>query len=123
LDPEEFFELTLEIGQKTIIKITKTGDTAGVDETIALLNRIYNGNATPILNDECVNLRKNIETEVGNFLTMLDAYIDELDQNIKNIYAKTICKLFSRGSAFAAFKRTIIKNNMDSFTEFKDALV
>jgi hypothetical protein len=122
VDPQDYFALELKVGLKTEIKITKLNDTTGVDQTIALLNHIFNGNTKPILSDECVNLRKKICFAIIDFQSKLDNYLNESDKDLKAACANVIRSCISRGTAFAAFKRDIIKNNAILSAEFGSAL-
>jgi hypothetical protein len=122
IDPQDYFSLELEAGLKTSIKITKLNDTTGVDETISLLDRVYNGNTKPILSDECANLRKKVRSAIVDFQNKLDNYFNESDKDLKAACANVIRNCISRSTAFAAFKRDIIKNNEILSAEFGSAL-
>ena len=59
-DPEDYFNLKIKPDIKMEIIITKTKDASFVDETVKLLERVFNGESKPIMRDECIDLRNDI---------------------------------------------------------------
>jgi uncharacterized protein (TIGR02646 family) len=121
-DPENYFNLKISAGIKTTIVITKIADAPGVDETVRLLDRVYNGESRPIMRDECIDLRSDIREAVRSFNDLLTGYASETDAGLKSAFAALIKKTISRKSPFAAFKRGIIRNNPALLSEFGAAL-
>lgn len=107
IDPEDYMSVSIENGIKTIILITKLKDEQHIDETIRLLNRVYNGENMPIMRDECIDLRKDIQETVREFNDLLESYDTETDTEFKNALTVSIKEHISRQSTFAAFKRGI----------------
>jgi uncharacterized protein (TIGR02646 family) len=91
-DPEDYFSLaiTTNTSMKTEIAITKIKDSPYIDETIKLLDRVYNGKAKPIMGDECAELRKDIYKNVGEFTSLLSHYASETDDGVKSSLASSI---------------------------------
>ena len=121
-DPGDYFNLEIDTDTKTTVIITKTKDAPCVDETIKLLDRVYNAETKPIMRDECVELRKDIRKTLRNFSDLLTYHAGETDARLKSAFKNLIKANIDRGSPFAAFKRGIIRNNPNLFSEFGEAL-
>jgi uncharacterized protein (TIGR02646 family) len=117
-DPEDYFNLEISAGMKTAVIVAKIADAPGVDETIQLLDRVYNGETKPIMRDECINLRSDIRETVRKFTDLLTCHAGETDTGLKLAFAASIKKSISRKSPFAAFKRGIVRNTPVLFSEF-----
>ena len=121
-DPEEYFNLEIKPEIKMEIIITKIKDAPFVDETVRLLERVFNGESRPIMRDECIDLRNAICDAVRCFNDLLACHANETDVDIKSAFAASIKISIDRKSSFAAFKRSVIRNNQSLFAEFGDAL-
>jgi hypothetical protein len=117
-DPEQYISLKLALRPETFVLVSKLADGAGVDKTIDLLERVYNGTTKQILNDECANKRKKIQQEIGTFQQKLISYLYETDDSLKPAWSAFIRKALSPDSAFAAFKRQIVRNDPALLAEF-----
>jgi hypothetical protein len=104
------------------VVIGKIKEAEGVDETISLLNKVYNGESTPILQAECENLRRHILAELQIFQQLLDECPEESDEGLKQAYQRKITGSIDRASNFAAFKRHLIRNNKNLFALFGEAI-
>ncbi|MDR2193913.1 MAG: HNH endonuclease [Treponema sp.] len=122
VDPEAYISLRIAIGLYERVTVIKIGERDGVDETIRLLDTVYNGESTAILKYECKNLRAHVLAEVQTFQQLLDGYFEENDTALKEAFQRKISESISRASNFASFKRGIIKNNDTLFALFKDTL-
>jgi hypothetical protein len=111
IDPEDYISLSLETGLYEKVGIIKIKEDDGVDETINLLNKVYNGESTALLKAECENLRNRVLAEVQSFQQLLDGYLEEYDIGLKQAFHRKITGSLERSSNFAAFKRGIIRNN------------
>jgi uncharacterized protein (TIGR02646 family) len=120
-DPEDYFNLAINTDTfiKTEVTITKIKDSPHIDETIRLLDRVYNGEAKPIMRDECIELRKDIRENMRKFSDLLTCYAHETDDGIKSAFAALILVDIDRKSPFAAFKRSIVRNDSALLLEFK----
>jgi uncharacterized protein (TIGR02646 family) len=121
-DPENYINLEISADMKTVVIIAKITDAPGVDETIRLLERVYNGETKPIMRDECIELRNDIRETVCKFTDLLTCHVSETDTGLKSAFADSIKKSISRKSPFAAFKRGIIRRTPSLFSEFGAAL-
>lgn len=91
-------------------------------ETAALLELIYNGEKTIMLSTECENLRNRVLKELINMQEKMIEYEREPDSNIKHGYRQSIIMMINRSSAFAAFKRGIIRSHAAYMREFGEYL-
>lgn len=122
IDPEEYISLEMNTYPKETVKIGKIEDTPGVEKTISLLNRVYNGISRDMLKAECDNLRNQVQKELLDFQEKLKNYFDEYDMELKEDFKKAIIRMILRRSQFAAFKRKIIRDNPSLFKEFGEYL-
>lgn len=120
LDPEEYIEIAIsavdDLRGKVIINKTKNAE--AIDATVKLLDGVYNGVSTDIKRLESANLRKKVMHEVSLFQQYLSGYKEETDLG----YGEMIVKEISKGSAFAAFKRSIIRKDPDMVEKFSGKL-
>jgi hypothetical protein len=122
VDPEDYIALSLETGFYEKVVIAKKGETNGVDETINLLNKVYNGETTVILKAECENLRNRVLSELQLFQQMIDGYQEEHDMKLRQAFYRKIIESLKPSSNFAAFKRGIIRNNTTLLELFGEAI-
>ncbi len=91
---------------KTKVELKSLNNIDIVNNTVALLDKIYNGlTVNKKLSSE--NIRKKIMREILSFEKLIFEYIS----NPKDDLLEEIKEMLSRKSAFSAFKRWIIKNN------------
>ena len=84
-----------------------------------LLRLIYNGGTTDIKAIECSNLRnEHLMPIIRLFLQYIHNYHDEPDLG----YDKIISKEIDRSSAFAAFKRKIVRDDQKLSVIFANSL-
>lgn len=93
---------------KETVIITAKEKEVKVQNTVALLDAIYNG-TTPSKKMESNNLRKKILKEIKQFQTLLENYLNA--ETDKEVFQSQINKELSMESAFTAFKRWIIWDN------------
>jgi hypothetical protein len=122
VDPEDYISLSLETGLYEKVAIVKKSETDGVDETIELLEKVYNGESTALSKAECENLRKQVLAEVQLFQELLDGYQEEYESGLKLAFCRKITGSLGRSSNFAAFKRGIIRNNTELLELFGKAI-
>lgn len=120
-DPEDHIDLSIEITDNLIEKVVVqalTKDSSTI-QTAKLLNLVYNGGSTAIKDIECSNLRNaHLLPDIRKFLQYLNDYLEEPDIGCD----KMIIKEIDRSSAFAAFKRRIIRRNPELLAKFKNYL-
>jgi hypothetical protein len=122
-DPEDHIILSLvslDIRDRVVIT-DKTGSGASA-ETCRLLDRIYNGSSNARMETGCQNLREHIIDEVKDFWQAITEYSGEPDKTLKQSFRSMITDKISRSSAFAAFKRHIVRQDLDLHREFGGAL-
>jgi membrane-associated HD superfamily phosphohydrolase len=119
IDPESVLELRLETNNlMEHVVITQLIDSPDVTMTAKLLENVYNGKQTAIKKLEATQLRKKISKELSHFQQYLLDNKNEPDLG----YDKIITEKISRSSAFAAFKRQIIRDNEELQQQFSEAL-
>ena len=120
-DPEEHIALSVDIIDKLIDKVQVeplTTDSSTL-QTAELLRLVYNGGLTDIKEIECSNLRnEHLMPNIRLFYQFIRNYHEEPELGYKN----TICKEIERSSAFAAFKRKIIRDDPELLEIFANAL-
>jgi hypothetical protein len=120
LDPEIYlFPVVSNI--KDIV-ISTWGNIPGLYETAELLDKVYNGTHSPITDSGCTKLRNKIFHELSIFKNLIIRYFQEDDNNLKQIYKSRISENIQRHSAFAAFKRKIIRDRPDLAQIFQQDL-
>jgi hypothetical protein len=120
-DPEEHIALSVEIFNNLVDKVRieslTTNDSTLL--TVELLELVYNDGSTPIKKLECSNLRN--EHLVPNIRTFLQ-YINNYREEPEIGYDVIINKEISRSSAFAAFKRKIVRDDPELSAKFAGSL-
>ncbi len=91
---------------KTKVELKIINNIDIVNNTVTLLDKIYNG-STVNKKFEADNIKKKIMREIQSFENLIFEYV----YNSKKELVEEIKEKLSRKSAFSAFKRWIIKNN------------
>jgi hypothetical protein len=103
---------------KEKVRFTALIDSNVINNTIKLLNEVFNGN-TIRQTMEAENLRRKLIDEILNFTQLLNEYYQVGWSPIeKEKQKREIARLLSQESAFTAFKIWIIKSNPDRMAEF-----
>ena len=108
IDPEEYIKLSLDI-VKCKIEISKIKDdqfSSQIDNTIKILNRIYNGENSN--SNSCNDLRDEIIKEIEEFRKIIDKYYKT---KLKQSAVKKIQEKVGLKSSYSTFKRWIIRDN------------
>jgi hypothetical protein len=123
-DPEDFIALSLTTDswiEKVIVEAL--ANDASTVQTVDLLEKVYNGEITAIKKAECANLRNAISENIYTFRQYIKNYNDEPDGQFRNFIKEKIKNEIARSSAFAAFKRKIIRDDADLSVTFAAALM
>jgi hypothetical protein len=120
IDPESYLSLAVSNIKDIVIKIK--GDIPGLQETAELLDKVYNGIQLPITDSGCTKLRTKVFKEISEFRNLIFRYFREENGNIKRIYKRQISERIRRSSAFAAFKREIVRDQPDLSQIFQQDL-
>jgi len=118
-DPEEHIALSVEISNSLIeqVKIEPLTTDNSTMQTVELLGLVYNGGSTDIKEIECSNLRnKHLMPDLRLFYQYVRNYPEDPD------YATLINKEIDRSSAFAAFKRKIVRDDPKLSKDFAEVL-
>jgi hypothetical protein len=102
--------------ENVVIDILATNDSTR--QTAQLLESVYNRGTTDIKEVECAILRNIISVDIARFWQYLRQYNEEPELGFDSLIEKEI----SRSSAFAAFKRRIIREDAELCLRFADAL-
>ncbi|MDR1689872.1 MAG: HNH endonuclease [Clostridiales bacterium] len=120
-DPEEHIALSIDISDDLINCVSVellTTDSAAI-QTSELLKFVYNGGLTELKEIECSNLRnEHLLPNIRLFYQYIKNYSEEPDLG----YDIMIKKEISRSSAFAAFKRKIVRDDPKLSLIFADLL-
>jgi hypothetical protein len=124
IDPESYIALSLKIEEnfKTAVDVKKLGEEQDIDDTVQLLDYVYNG-TTVMKKLESENLRNLIEMEMTGFYSTMSRYQSETDNNLKQTFRNQIVQAISRESRFAAFKRKIVRDTPELYGEFSKELM
>jgi len=120
-DPEEHIALSVKITENLLenVQIEPLTTDCHTLQTAELLGYVYNGGSTSIKDIECSNIRnEHLMPKIHRFLLFIDRYLAEPDLG----YDVLIKEEIHRSSAFAAFKRKIVRDNPDLSTIFAEAL-
>jgi hypothetical protein len=121
-DPEDYLALSLIIDSDPFVErvlIEVLSDEKETLTTAELLECVYNGSKTPIKEVESANLRNVLSECIVRFLKYIENYRAEPDIGYDSIIKKEI----SRSSAFAAFKRKIVRDDPELSAKFAAALM
>lgn len=118
---DEWIEYHIDPYPKAKAQITPIEDNQSVHNTVELLDRVYNGH-TLLKKIEASNLRKALLKEIQRFQDDLFEYYDSANQDTDRTYYKAkICDEHLRNSSpFAAFKRWIVRKQVDLKADFAD---
>ncbi len=126
-DPEQFPDLWIEYrldisdDLKVIAKITQNLATPApayqqqIDNTIRLLDAVYNGTKTAIRSQEAFNLRVKLTTELRNFQQKLFEYLTTTDAARKSQLKTAINQEIENASEFTAFKKWMLRDRNIEF--------
>jgi hypothetical protein len=101
-------------------EITAIHNTERVNNTVKLLNEVYNGE-TEQKRLESDNIRSKLLTEIRTFQDLLfKCFNDEFNEQDRNELIKSVIRRLRDSSAFTAFKRWIIRDkpNLKKKLEF-----
>jgi len=121
-DPEEHIALSVDITGNMIeqVKVEPLTADNSTTQTADLLRLVYNGGSTDIKEIECSNLRnEHLMPNLRFFYQCMHNYREEPDLD----YASIIRKEIERSSAFAAFKRKIVRDDPELSKVFLDSPV
>jgi len=118
-DVEKFVWLRMDMFPKASIQLRALGNSPKINKTIELLDKVYNG-STIIKKMESENIRKQILHELSTLSNYMLEYFDETEKDVKEVFKKKIKKCLSTSSAFAAFKRWIVRDNPELLMEFAE---
>ena len=100
--------------------ITALENTNRVNNTVKLLNEVYNG-TTPLKLIESANIRAMLLKEIRNFQDLLFEYDDDSYTNEEKLDLKSkIVRDLRSTSNFTAFKRWIIRNSQHFAPDFSE---
>lgn len=120
-DPEEHIALSVKITDNLVeqVEVEPLKTDSSTSLTTELLRLVYNDGSTPQKKLECSNLRnEHLMPNIRIFLQYITNYREEPEIG----YDKIIVKEISRSSAFAAFKRKIVKDDPELSVKFADSL-
>jgi len=120
-DPEEHIALSVEITKNLIeqVNVEPLKTDSPTMQTAELLGLVYNGGSTDIKEIECSNLRNShLMPNIRLFYQYVNGYLEEPDLG----YDKLIRTEIDRSSAFAAFKRKIVRDDPELSAIFADTL-
>jgi len=119
-DPEEHIALSVDVMNNKIwqVHIESLKNDSSTLETVIVLDFVYNGGGTTIKTYGCEYVRKQLLENIRRFERYIRGYREEPDEG----YDEDIREEINRSSAFAAFKRKIIRDDPKLSVEFADAL-
>lgn len=101
-------------------EITALEDTQKVKQTVALLDKIYNG-ATEMKKVESANIRSKLLKEIREFQNMLfEFYDDNYNEEERAQIKSAIIRQLRPTSNFTAFKLWILRDNDELSNEFQE---
>ena len=120
-DPEEYIALSVEITNNLLdrVNVESLMTDNSTHLTAELLTLVYNDGSTSIKKIECSNLRnEHLVPNIRTFLQYINNYREEPELGYDTIISKEI----NRSSAFAAFKRKIVRDDPELSLKFADLL-
>ncbi|MEA2028849.1 MAG: HNH endonuclease domain-containing protein [Campylobacterota bacterium] len=121
VDLEAYIKLKLNLNQ-CLIEVEKISTTPQLDSqvnnTIELLDRIYNG--TDSKSNACEDLRDEIIQNIANFRKKIDKYYTT---KLKRAITQEIKEELSKSSSYSTFKRWIIKDDSKYKTQFEQYII
>lgn len=92
-------------------EISALDENENTNNTVELLNQVYNG-TTPLKLIESASIRSKLLNEIRKFQDLLFEFDDDrYDSEEKEYFKKQIIKQLNASSGFTAFKRWIIREN------------
>lgn len=117
-DVEKWIKYYADTFPRTKVEITSLKDEEIVNNTVELLNKVYNG-TTYQKEVEGENIVKKLKKELIKFQTNLWEYDEAVDKEEKDYYIRKIKKQLHFSSSFTSFKRWIIRDTKVLYDEFK----
>ena len=113
VNPEKIIELSLGVDSELrgMVIVRKIKGNNDVDITVNLLNAVYNGKNTAMKEFACQQLIKKISIEMSWFYQQLEEYKKTPNYDCKTVIERQL----SGASAFAAFKRGIVRCDHELF--------
>ena len=105
-------------GKPESLKFSPLDELPETQNTCALLNDVYYG-TTPQKIIEANFIRKKLREEVGKFKNLVRDYMQAQGNQKKELYHTIKHELLS-SSPFAAFKRWLIRDHADMYSDFMD---
>ena len=120
-EPEEHIALSVEITDNFIeyVNVEALSTDIQTTQTAELLNLVYNEGSTDIQKIECSNLRNS---HLVPNIRLFYQFIQDHKKEPELGYFEKIRKEIDRSSAFAAFKRKIIRDDPELSITFADVL-
>ncbi|MCL2051777.1 MAG: HNH endonuclease [Lachnospiraceae bacterium] len=121
-EPEEHIALSIDVGDEMIdrVKVESLKTDEDTLLTAKLLDIVYNGGSTDIKEIECANLRNShLVPNIRLFKQYIKNHLEEPDLGYDDIIRVEI----KRSSAFAAFKRKIVRDDPELSVAFASALM
>ena len=104
----QFKSLNTEVKRNSQVPITAYEDK--IENTVELLQAVYNGTDTPIKNEESYNILCRLNEELEDFTSLLDVYCFAENEHIKKEAKAQVLKSLQRDRPYTAFKKWIIKD-------------
>jgi hypothetical protein len=120
-DPENHIELSIDVTEEIIekVQINPITEDDSTLQTAKLLELVYNGGSTDMKEFGSANLRND---HLMPNIRLFYQYIDGCRNEPELGYDKEIRKEIERSSAFAAFKRKIVREDPELSVKFEDDL-
>jgi hypothetical protein len=120
-DPEEHIALTVGVTESLLdlVQVEALTTDSGTEQTTEMLQLVYNGGSTDMKDIESTNLRnEHLMPNIRRFYQYIINYHKEPDLG----YGEKITQEINRSSAFAAFKRKIVRDDPELSLVFAEAL-
>jgi len=119
-DPEDSISLSLTVDSLIEnVDVCALSNDISSKQTATLLLFVYNGGTTAIKDVECAVLRNEISACIARFYKYIEGYRREPNEG----YDAIIVDEISRASSFAAFKRGIVRNDIELSAKFREFLI
>lgn len=105
---ETFDKLQIEIKRNDLVPPTKCE--TEINNTVQLLDKIYNGTGTPIKNQEAYNLALQVNKEMTDFAILLEGYCFADSQSSKDSAKNKIAESLNENMPYIAFKKWKIRD-------------
>ena len=121
MDVDEIIEFRKKgsYGWEEIIEIIPLKNNEETLSTVELLEKVYNGTDRQMKILESASIRKDLREELLEFTKAINEYYGSVGEDKED--AKCLVKRHLKASsAFAAFKRWIVRDNKENLAEFLD---